>query len=412
MPLHQIKPSHPGFNQGSIYCGSKKLGKSDIGRWIDAELAIPRRRRVLSMLGLEGREYIECGRNCDRQIHLSQMCSRLRRRYLVFNFPPKSKIRLFEFQIGNLNKLSTFASILNKPKNETAKFQALHENFYKEKATSLQALQDIISKYEDEKEKLFMSILGKKEKSIMSEQEKACNDKITQLEGSLKKKNVEIKKLADEKKVEADIKIYRNEITTFQEDKKALERIKKSKETALIEAERILQSTLEKALIIEEVQNQNFDLKRQIEIFQEENKILEKTLRQKIIEVEKPSHTIQELEEVILANGANANVVRDYRRQLTELQEEKRILEREISRVKVSANRVANVVANEWKDENDKVMPVRQWLEERRIVQVYLILRFQPFLILSQVILDWCSLMRRDYVMLLNLTLIHLFDEV
>jgi hypothetical protein len=51
-------------------------------------------------------------------------------------------------------------------------------------------------------------------------------------------------------------------------------------------------------------------------------------------------------------------------------QEEKRILEREISRVKVSANRVANVVANEWKDENDKVMPVRQWLEERRIVQV------------------------------------------
>ncbi|KAK2363261.1 microtubule-associated protein 70-5 [Trifolium repens] len=151
--------------------------------------------------------------------------------------------------------------------------------------------------------------------------------------------------------------MYRNEITTFQEDKKALERIKKSYETALIEAERILQSTLEKALIIEEVQNQNFDLKRQIEIFQEENKILEKTLRQKIIEVEKPSHTVQELEEVILANGANAN-------------EEKRTLEREISRVKVSANRVANVVANEWKDENDKVTLVRQWLEERRIVQV------------------------------------------
>jgi hypothetical protein len=45
-------------------------------------------------------------------------------------------------------------------------------------------------------------------------------------------------------------------------------------------------------------------------------------------------------------------------------------LERELARVKVSANRVANVVANEWKDENDKVMPVRQWLEERRIVQV------------------------------------------
>ncbi|KAK7245981.1 hypothetical protein RIF29_40837 [Crotalaria pallida] len=49
--------------------------------------------------------------------------------------------------------------------------------------------------------------------------------------------------------------------------------------------------------------------------------------------------------------------------------EEKRTLERELARVKVSASRIANVVANEWKDENDKVMPVRQWLEERRIMQ-------------------------------------------
>ncbi|WJX56285.1 hypothetical protein P8452_41955 [Trifolium repens] len=49
---------------------------------------------------------------------------------------------------------------------------------------------DIISKYEDEKEKLFMRYeqLRKKKKSMMSEQVKACNDKITQLEGSLKKK--------------------------------------------------------------------------------------------------------------------------------------------------------------------------------------------------------------------------------
>ncbi|KAK2412934.1 microtubule-associated protein 70-2 [Trifolium repens] len=243
------------------------------------------------------------------------------------------------------------------------------------------------------------------------------DERLSVTEDYLKQKSVEIKKLADEKKgalaaqyaaeatlrrvhanqkdeysvpidtviapLEAEIKMYRNEITTLQEDKKALERIKKSKETALIEAERILQSTLEKALIIEEVQNQNFDLKRQIEIFQEENKILEKTLRQKIIEVEKLSHTIQELEEVILANGANANVVRDYRRQLTELQEEKRTLERELSRVKVSANRVANVVANEWKDENDKVMPVRQWLEERRIMQAE-IQRLKEKLVISE----------------------------
>jgi hypothetical protein len=51
-------------------------------------------------------------------------------------------------------------------------------------------------------------------------------------------------------------------------------------------------------------------------------------------------------------------------------QEEKKILERELARTKVNANRVAVVVANDWKDANDKVMPVKQWLEERRFLQV------------------------------------------
>ena len=50
-------------------------------------------------------------------------------------------------------------------------------------------------------------------------------------------------------------------------------------------------------------------------------------------------------------------------------QDEKKTLEREVARAKVSANRVATVVANEWKDGNDKVMPVKQWLDERRFLQ-------------------------------------------
>ncbi|KAJ6304255.1 hypothetical protein OIU77_018012 [Salix suchowensis] len=49
---------------------------------------------------------------------------------------------------------------------------------------------------------------------------------------------------------------------------------------------------------------------------------------------------------------------------------ERKTLEREVARAKVSANRVATVVANEWKDGNDKVMPVKQWLEERKFFQV------------------------------------------
>ncbi|CAJ1941503.1 unnamed protein product [Sphenostylis stenocarpa] len=229
------------------------------------------------------------------------------------------------------------------------------------------------------------------------------DERLRATEDRLKQKNQEIKKLTDEKKdalasqyaaeatlrrvhanqkdedfipiktaiapLEAEIKMYRNEINSLQEENKALERLTKSKETGLLEAESILRSALERSLVVEEVRNQNFDLKRQIEISQEEKKILEKKHRQKILEVEKLSQTIQELEEVILASGATANAVRDYQRQISELQEEKRSLERELARVKVSANRIANVVANEWKDENDKVMPVRQWLEERRIMQ-------------------------------------------
>jgi len=52
---------------------------------------------------------------------------------------------------------------------------------------------------------------------------------------------------------------------------------------------------------------------------QEENRILEKTNRQKVLEVEKLSQTIHELEEAILAAGAAANTIRDYRRQISEL---------------------------------------------------------------------------------------------
>ncbi|PHT30863.1 Oligopeptide transporter 3 [Capsicum baccatum] len=50
--------------------------------------------------------------------------------------------------------------------------------------------------------------------------------------------------------------------------------------------------------------------------------------------------------------------------------EQKRTMERELARLKISANRVATVVGNEWKDDNDKVMHVKQWLEERKLLQV------------------------------------------
>ncbi|KAL6282314.1 hypothetical protein ACE6H2_013243 [Prunus campanulata] len=75
-------------------------------------------------------------------------------------------------------------------KTESAKFQALYEKFCKDQANHLLALKGIISNYEEEKERLCTRYeqLRKKERSLISEHEKACTDKIAKLEESLKKK--------------------------------------------------------------------------------------------------------------------------------------------------------------------------------------------------------------------------------
>ncbi|XP_021726449.1 WD repeat-containing protein 87-like [Chenopodium quinoa] len=92
----------------------------------------------------------------------------------------------------------TFAKALTKSskecenalKEETVNFQGVYEKFSKEKATYLQSLKDTISKYEEGKERLFVRYeqQRKKEKSMIQEKEKACTDKIAELEESLKKK--------------------------------------------------------------------------------------------------------------------------------------------------------------------------------------------------------------------------------
>ncbi|CAN1796545.1 Microtubule-associated protein 70-2 [Linum perenne] len=229
------------------------------------------------------------------------------------------------------------------------------------------------------------------------------DEKLKLTESLLESKNLEIKKINDEKKssmaaqfaaeatlrrvhaaqkdddmppieailapLEAELKLARQEIAKLQDDNKALDRLTKSKEAALLEAERTVQFAMAKASMVDDLQNKNQELMKQIEICQEENKILDKMHRQKVAEVEKLTQTVRELEEAVLAGGAAANAVRDYQRKVQEMNEEKKMLDRELARAKVNANRVATVVANEWKDSNDKVMPVKQWLEERRFLQ-------------------------------------------
>lgn len=237
----------------------------------------------------------------------------------------------------------------------------------------------------------------------LSDVRRKVEEKLKQTELMLENKNLEAKKINDEKKaalaaqfaaeatlrrvhaaqkdedmppieailapLEAELKIARQEVAKLQDDNRALDRLTKSKEAALLEAERTVQIAELKASMVDDLQNRNQELMKQIEICQEENKILDKMHRQKVAEVEKLSTTVAELEEAVLAGGAAANAVRERQRQVNQLLEEKRTLERELARTRVSANRVATVVANEWKDANDKVMPVKQWLDERRFMQ-------------------------------------------
>ncbi|KAB2631117.1 microtubule-associated protein 70-2-like [Pyrus ussuriensis x Pyrus communis] len=244
-----------------------------------------------------------------------------------------------------------------------------------------------------------------KEKAVeeLTDELDKVDEKLKAAEAHLESKNLEIKKINGEKKaalaaqfaaeatlrrvhaaqkddemppieaiiapLEAELKLARQEVAKLQDDNRVLDRLTKSKEAALLEAERTVQIALAKASLVDDLQNKNQELMKQIEICQEENKIIDKMQRQKVAEVEKLMQTVRELEEAVLAGGAAANAVRDYQRKVQEMNEEKKLLKREVARAKVSANRVATVVANEWKDSSDKVMPVKQWLEERKFFQ-------------------------------------------
>ncbi|KAM0917940.1 hypothetical protein ACQ4PT_009336 [Festuca glaucescens] len=244
-----------------------------------------------------------------------------------------------------------------------------------------------------------------REKAVeeLTDELERMDEKLKLTESHLENKNLEVKKINDEKKaamaaqfaaeatlrrvhaaqkdddmppieailapLEAELKLSRQEIAKLQDDNRALDRLTKQKEAALLEAERTVEIAMAKAAMVDDLQNKNQDLMKQIEICHEENKILDKLHRQKVAEVEKLSQTVRELEESVLQGGAAANAVRDYQRKVQEMNDERKTLDRELARAKVTANRVAVVVANEWKDSNDKVMPVKQWLEERRFLQ-------------------------------------------
>ncbi|KAL5546610.1 hypothetical protein UlMin_006297 [Ulmus minor] len=196
-----------------------------------------------------------------------------------------------------------------------------------------------------------------KEKAVeeLTDELNKVDEKLKATEALLESKNLEVKRINDEKKaalaaqfaaeatlrrvhaaqkedemppieaiiapLEAELKLARQEVAKLQDDNRALDRLTKSKEAALLEAERTVEIALAKASLVDDLQNKNQELMKQIEICQEENKILDRMHRQKVAEVEKLTQTVRELEEAVLAGGAAANAVRDYQRKVQEMNE-------------------------------------------------------------------------------------------
>ena len=68
-----------------------------------------------------------------------------------------------------------------------------------------------------------------------------------------------------------------------------------SQRRTLVDAERTVQSVLGKTSMVDDLPNKNQELMKQIEICQEQDKILDKMHRQKVVEVEKLTQTMKEI---------------------------------------------------------------------------------------------------------------------
>lgn len=143
-----------------------------------------------------------------------------------------------------------------------------------------------------------------KEKGVeeLADELNKVDEKLKATEALLESKNLEIKKINDEKRaalaaqfaaeatlrrvhaaqkddemppieaiitpLEAELKLARMEVAKLQDDNRALDRLTKSKEAALLEAERTVQIALAKASLVDDLQNKNQELMKQIEICQ------------------------------------------------------------------------------------------------------------------------------------------------
>ncbi|KAF5747934.1 microtubule-associated protein 70-2-like [Tripterygium wilfordii] len=195
-----------------------------------------------------------------------------------------------------------------------------------------------------------------KEKAVeeLTDELKKVDVKLKATEALLESKNLEVKKINDEKKgalsaqfaaeatlrrvhaaqkddemppieaiitpLEAELKLSRMEAAKLQEDKRALDRLTKSKEAALLEAERTVEIAVAKASLVDDLQNKNQELIKQIEICQGEMQqlrdklaVAERTAKAEAQMKEKYLLRFKVLEEKLKASTSNSRAASDGR---------------------------------------------------------------------------------------------------
>eukprot|EP00899_Mesostigma_viride_P021313 jgi/Mesvir1/29183/Mv19459-RA.1 len=163
--------------------------------------------------------------------------------------------------------------------------------------------------------------------------------------------------------LESELREKKAEIAKLKEDKEATERLLKARDVALTASVKKLEGAKSTQNTVSELENKFHDLRKQNNQLQEENRTLTKMLRTKTQTIEKLQSRADAAEEAVTESDQN-NKIRAMAKAMKELEDEKKTLERELARTSAVAARAAALG-----DEEDGMIPVKQWLEERRFLQ-------------------------------------------
>eukprot|EP00898_Chlorokybus_atmophyticus_P007446 jgi/Chlat1/7702/Chrsp66S07316 len=193
----------------------------------------------------------------------------------------------------------------------------------------------------------------------------AESDEVAHLHAALEQKEYELQLALEQKKLAtaAAASAGTKQAQALIKDREAAERQLKSERHAHASTLKKLEGAEAQALQIQTLENTVKSLKQQMEQYQEETSTLKKLQRQKTVAIEKLQAKLDVAQDAA-ADASKKNSLADAQRQIQQLQQEKRLLEQELSKQSVVVARTAAQ-----NDEEDGMIPVKQWLGERSLLQ-------------------------------------------